>query len=79
METRTINLDLDVYEKLLAVQRPGETLSEVIRRTAFEPEPYTGAAILEYYRKGGSGASEEYLASVEEAIKHDPPPDDPWA
>jgi hypothetical protein len=79
MEMRTISVELDVYEKLLSAQKPGESLSEVIRRTSFDPEPYTGAAILEYYRKGGSGATEEYLSSVEEALKHDQPPDDPWA
>jgi hypothetical protein len=86
-ETKTIaiTLELDAYEKLCAAKRPEESFSELIRRVAFEPAVAsgqvrsTGASLLEYYRKGGSGFSEEYLDSVEEAIKHDTLPEDPWA
>jgi len=50
-----------------------------VRRAVVEDAPVTGAALREYYRKGGSGISEKYLDSVEEAAKHDPIPDNPWA
>lgn len=79
MATKTISLELDAYEKLRAAKRPGESFSEVVRRATLEPAPVTGASLLKYLRGGGSGVSEEYLDSLEEAIKHDPPPDDPWA
>jgi hypothetical protein len=78
MATKTITLELDAYEKLRAAKKSGESFSEVVRRASFPDTPLTGARLLEYYRSGGSGVSDEYLDSVEEAIKHDPVPDDPW-
>jgi hypothetical protein len=79
MATKTITLELDAYEKLRSAKRGGESFTEVVRRAVVEDAPVTGAALREYYRKGGSGISEKYLDSVEEAAKHDPIPDNPWA
>jgi putative antitoxin of VapBC-like toxin-antitoxin system len=79
MATKTISLELDAYEKLRAAKKPGESFSAVVRRVEFPNSPLTGEKYLAYLRNGGSGVSEEYLDSVEEAIKYDPPPDDPWA
>ena len=79
MATKTISLELDAYEKLRSSKRPGESFSAVVRRATFLDEPLTGAKLLKYLRAGGSGVSLEYFDSVEEAIKYDPPPSDPWA
>ena len=79
--TKTITLDLDAYEKLHAAQKPGESLSEVIRRTSFgagQPrKTLTGAGLLEYIRRGGGGFTEEELDSIEEASKYNPPQGNP--
>ena len=79
MATKTITLELDAYEKLRQVKRGGESFTEVVRRAIWLDAPATGEALLQYYRKGGSGVSGKYLDAVEEAAKHDPIPDDPWA
>ncbi|MGE3313136.1 MAG: antitoxin VapB family protein [Limisphaerales bacterium] len=79
MATKTITLELDAYEKLRAAKKAGESFSEVVRRAAFADAPLTGATLRAYYASGGSGASQGYLDSVEEASKHDPVPGDPWA
>lgn len=78
MATKTITLELDAYEKLRAAKKAGESFSEVVRRASFANTPPSGAALLEYYKAGGSGVSERYLKSVEDASLHDPPPDNPW-
>jgi hypothetical protein len=79
MATKTITLEFDAYEKLRLAKRAGESFSEVVRRACFPDAPLTGAALLEYLNSGGSGVSERYLDAVENAARHDPPPDDPWA
>jgi predicted CopG family antitoxin len=79
MATKTITLELDAYEKLRAAKRAGESFSEVVRRVEIAEIPLKGEAFLNYLRAGGSGVSERYLDAVEEAAKHDPWPDDPWA
>ncbi len=79
MATKTITLELDAYERLRAAKKSGESFSEVVRRAEFAESPLTGESLRAYYRSGGSGVSESYLDSVEEAVKHDPAPDSPWA
>lgn len=72
-------MELDAYEKLRQVKRGGASFTEVVRRAVWLDAPATGEVLLQYYRKGGSGVSGKYLDAVEEAAKHDPIPDDPWA
>lgn len=79
MATRTITLELDAYEKLRKAKRGGESFTEVVRRAVFSEALATGATLRDYYRKGGSGVSEKYLDAVEDATRHDPIPEDPWA
>ena len=47
MATKTVSLELDAYEKLRAVKRPGESFSEVVRRASFGPSDANGRSILE--------------------------------
>lgn len=79
MATKTITLELDAYEKLRAAKKPGESFTEVIRRAEITDAQLTGASLLAYLASGGSGVSDRYLDAAEEAAKHDPVPDDPWA
>jgi hypothetical protein len=79
MAIKTISLELDAYEKLRAAKRPGESFSEVVRRGHWEEAPVTGQALRAYFQRGGSGVEDAYLDSVDEAVRHDPAPDDPWA
>lgn len=77
--TKTISLELDAYEKLRAAKKPGESFSEVVRRSVIEDAPMTAARLREYLASGASGISDHYLDTVEEASRRDPIPDDPWA
>ena len=79
MATKTITLEIDAYEKLRQAKRGGESFTEVVRRAVWVDAPLTGTALRHYFRNGGSGISEKYLDAVEEAAKHDPIPDNPWA
>lgn len=79
MATKTISLELDAYEKLRTAKKPGESFSEVVRRAVLVESPMTGGKLREYLATGGSGVSKRYLDAVDEAAKHDPIPDDPWA
>lgn len=79
MATKTITLELDAYEKLRLAKRRGESFTEVVRRAVLADAPLTGSALRDYLKNGGSGISERYLTSVEEAANHDPIPDNPWA
>lgn len=79
MATKTITLELDAYEKLRAAKRQGESFTDVVRRATWVDAPATGASLREYFHGGGSGVSSRYLDAVEDAVRRDPVPDNPWA
>jgi hypothetical protein len=79
MATKTISLELDAYEKLEKARKAGESYSDVVRRASLADAPLTGERLRAYLRAGGSGVSESYLDTLEEAAKRDNLPDDPWA
>lgn len=78
MATKTISLELDAYEKLRTRKRPGESFSDVVRRSRFEDAAPTGRALLDYFNSGGSRVEESYLDAVESAAARDRLPDNPW-
>jgi predicted CopG family antitoxin len=78
MATKTISLELDAYERLRTSKRPGESFSDVVRRSRFENAAPTGRDLLDYFRSGGSKVNESYLDAVESAAARDRPPDNPW-
>jgi len=82
MATKTISIELDVYERLRSLRsRPSESFSQVLRRELPTPRYWNAGDLLraiEVGEWGGIGLSEEELRRVEEAEKMDAPPDDPW-
>jgi predicted CopG family antitoxin len=78
MATKTISLELDAYEKLRARKQPGESFSDVVRRSRFEDAAPTGRALLDFFRSGGSKVEKSYLDAVESASARDRAPDNPW-
>lgn len=81
MPTKTISIELDVYERLVTQkQTPRESFSQVLRRARFDSDYGTGASILEYYRKlpKSALATEEELERMEEAQRLDAPPHSKW-
>jgi len=82
MATKTISIELDVYERLRRLKSvPGESFSQVLRRSLPGPSYWTGADMLKAIESGtwkGLGISDEGLRIVEEVTNTDSPPSDPW-
>lgn len=64
MATKTISLDMEAYDRLKQVQKPGESFSETIKRVVRKPFDYD--AWIKRVRE--NRLSEEAAAAIEEAI-----------
>ena len=78
MATKTISLEIDAYERLRAAKKAGESFSAVVRRAVFPEEPPTGASLLRWSSGRKKRVRDGYLNAVEEAVRSDLPPEDPW-
>jgi hypothetical protein len=82
MSTKTISIELDVYERLKSLRStPSESFSKVLRRALPGPDYWTAGDLLHAIESGewdGLGLGEEGIRLVEEAGRSDAPPDDPW-
>jgi hypothetical protein len=78
MVSKTVDLDLDAYERLEKARFPGESLSEVVRRALWPGSPITAAELLIHLKKRGPLFSEAELDEIDRAAAADKPPVDPW-
>jgi len=68
MATKTITLDIDAYERLIAAkQEENESFSSVVRRALWPDMPQSGTAILNYLSSRPVKMTEEALNQIEEA------------
>ncbi len=83
MATKTISIELDVYERLKRLKLgASDSFSQVLRRNLPEPTHWTAGDLLRAIESGewkGIGISEEGMRVVEEADRFVLPPDDPWS
>ena len=79
VSTKTISLKLEAYERLRRARRyPGESFSDVILRAVWPGQTVTGGELLALLRKRGASWTEAGLKRIEEAKRHDRPPEDKW-
>ncbi|MDA0767563.1 MAG: antitoxin VapB family protein [Verrucomicrobia bacterium] len=78
METKTITLDLDAYEKLRAAKRGRESFSSVVRRALIPGEAKNGAEVIAFLKAKGPFFSDGELEAIEKAAESDSPPTNPW-
>ncbi len=67
MGTKTISLEDSAYEKLRAAKRPGESLSDVIRRVFGSREP----SLVEFSRLLDRRDAEDVAASIRRMREED--------
>ena len=83
MATKTISIELDVYERLRREKRhPRESFSQVLRRARFEQSILRGSDLLELIenrKRNSSLLSLAELDRLEAAQKIDNPPENKWA
>jgi predicted CopG family antitoxin len=81
MATKTISIELDVYERLRALKRsPSESFSMVLRRELPHPMGASAADVLIWSEEPGGilGMGEEGLARVEAFRRNQSTWKDPW-
>lgn len=78
MATKTISIELDVYNRLATMKRSSrESFSQVIRRAKWDSEATTGSSILDFY-KSKEALSDKDLDSLDQVQKSDLPLKDKW-
>jgi predicted CopG family antitoxin len=82
MATKTISIELDVYDKLKAQKKDSrESFSQVIRRAHWDERPSTGADLLNWIenrKKSKSILDADILDRLDEAQKRDKLPSSKW-
>lgn len=78
MATKTISLDLEAYERLCRARlSPDESFSRVIKRARWRDERKTAAGLLAALEEAPL-PDPAALERLEEAQRHDRPPEDSW-
>jgi predicted CopG family antitoxin len=73
--TKTISLELDVYESLKAIKRhPRESFSEVVRRLVQPKTPITGKQLFDRLQEGRFTLTEEDAEAIDRLNREDIPP-----
>lgn len=78
MVTKTITLELDVYEKLRSAKRGRESFSSVVRRVIIPGKATNGSDVIAYLKAEGPFFEDAELDAMESIDRNDPPPTNPW-
>ena len=78
MANKTITLELDAYEKLAAAKQGRESFSSVVRRCILPGGSRDGASVLAILREKRSFLSDDGLNRLEEIVRNDSTPENPW-
>jgi predicted CopG family antitoxin len=78
MVCKSIDLDVDAYDRLEKARLPGESFSSLVRRALSIDPPSTGAELLARLQARGPILSEVELDEIDKAGLADRPPENPW-
>ncbi len=78
MAIKTICLEFEAYERLMAARRAGESFSRVVMRARWEEEALTARELLERCRRRGPLLGEEALRRIDRLGAEDQPAEGRW-